>query len=232
MIRNHIKYDILSTKFFGKDDVGVLTRAPMGYFWTLPADGMGAFRPLAICQITGPILDPKRHLIAPGLNVPNMLQNFIWMSLMMTHVWSKSIFYNLPLLASPGKAATTNWNKADGTTWIVSWILLNTLLSLMWPCVKSRSSKVTRSKRQSQNRYWVWVVWCLENFEKKEVIISPSFQNFQNYKILDSRFIPMFNLHVLLKTIGSILKTELVTTIPAHHYFSPKLGEHDVIWRH
>ena len=38
--------------------------------------------------------------------------------------------------ASPDKAALSDWSKADGMAWIVYGILLGTLVSLLWPCVK------------------------------------------------------------------------------------------------
>ena len=126
-----------------------LTRAPMEYSRTLPADGGGGCfaPPPAICQTNHPILDPKTVFDSPGLDFPNMLQKFIWTALMTSQVGWKVKFLNIChcSLASPGKAAASNWNKADGTTWIVSLIILSTLLSILWPCVKSRSSKVTRS---------------------------------------------------------------------------------------
>ena len=59
----------------------VLTRAPMGYSRTLPADeggGGGAFRPFhpAICQTTGPILDPKTALDSGGLELSECVSKF------------------------------------------------------------------------------------------------------------------------------------------------------------
>ena len=56
-----------------------LTRAPMEYSRTLPADGVGAVSPPppAICQTNHPILDPKTVFDSPGLDFPNMLQKFI-----------------------------------------------------------------------------------------------------------------------------------------------------------
>ena len=46
-----------------------LTRAPMGYSRTLPADGGGRFGPPAICQTTGPILGPKTALDSSGFEL-------------------------------------------------------------------------------------------------------------------------------------------------------------------
>ena len=37
---------------------------------------------------------------------------------------------------------------------------LGSLISLLWPCVKSRSSKVTRSKRSSL-KFWVCITWYM-----------------------------------------------------------------------
>ena len=57
-----------------------LTGAPMGYSRTMPANGGGgAFRTPALlsAKLLGRFSFRKRHLIAPGLNFPNMLQNFI-----------------------------------------------------------------------------------------------------------------------------------------------------------
>ena len=47
-------------------------------------------------------------------------------------------FYYLSSLASPGKVAVSSWYEADEMAWIVSGILLSTMLSLSWRCVKSR----------------------------------------------------------------------------------------------
>ena len=48
----------------------LLTRAPMEYSRTLPADGGGGrFSPRAICQTTGPILDPKMAFDSTGLEL-------------------------------------------------------------------------------------------------------------------------------------------------------------------
>ena len=45
-------------------------------------------------------------------------------------------------------------------TWNVSGMFVSTLLSILWPCIKPRSSKVTKSKR-SGLKFWDWVVWYM-----------------------------------------------------------------------
>ena len=57
-----------------------LTRATMGYSRTLSVDGRGGGvspPPLLAVKPLDELSIQKRYLIAPGLNFPNMLQNFI-----------------------------------------------------------------------------------------------------------------------------------------------------------
>ena len=83
--------------------------------------GGGRFGPLAICQITGAILDPKttfdsswhefsEHVGKLYLKVADDVTGRV-----------EAHFYHLSLLASPGKPAVSNLNKADGTAWIEAW---------------------------------------------------------------------------------------------------------------
>ena len=57
----------------------LLTRAPMGYFRTMTTDGGGGtVSPLflAICQTTGPILDPKTAFDSSGLDLAEYFAEF------------------------------------------------------------------------------------------------------------------------------------------------------------
>ena len=85
----------------------------MGYSRTLPAHG-GAFRPPPSAKLLRRFSIRKRHLIAPGLNLPNILQDFICdvTDDVTGRVKSKIVVF-LSLLASPGKVAVSNWNKAE-----------------------------------------------------------------------------------------------------------------------
>ena len=127
--------------------INLLTRYTMGIPgpWP-PMVGRFAPNPLLIFKQLDRFLILKGHLVTSGLNLINMLQNFISTSLM-TSSDQRPDFYYLSLLVSPGKATVSNWNKADGTTWIASGKILRTLLSLLRPCAKTRSPKVTRSRR-------------------------------------------------------------------------------------
>ena len=84
-----------------------VTRASMGYFRTLPG-------PRAICRSTGPILDPKTVFDSPGLELCEYATKY---SLKFIHDVKDrvklNIFYYLSSLASPGKAAVSDLDKAD-----------------------------------------------------------------------------------------------------------------------
>ena len=89
-----------------------LIRAPMGYFRTRPAD-VWPFRPLPpprllSAKLLGRFPIRKRHLIAPDLNFPNMLQNVICYVTDDVTARVKGKITVLSLLASPGKAAVSN----------------------------------------------------------------------------------------------------------------------------
>ena len=81
-----------------------------------PADGgRVAFRPPAICQATGSILDPKTAFDSSGLELSDYL-NIIFICDVTDDVAGRvkgKILDFLSLLASPGKAAVSNWNKAE-----------------------------------------------------------------------------------------------------------------------
>ena len=119
-----------------------LTRTPMGYSRTLPADVGGGgerFGPPAICQTNGPILDPKTAFDSSGFEISEKIAQFYLNGTDgVTGRVKVQVFGYLPLLASPGKAAVSNRNKAVGTTLIVYGILLSTVLSFLWSSVKSR----------------------------------------------------------------------------------------------
>ena len=87
--------------------------------------------PPAICQINGPILDLKTSFDSSRLELSEYVAKF-YMSVTddVTSRVNGQTFEYLSLLASPGKAAVSDWNKADGTKWIMSERLLSTLLSL------------------------------------------------------------------------------------------------------
>ena len=86
-----------------------LTRAPMGYSRTLPADG-GTVSPPPL--LSAKPLDRfsirKLQLIAPGLNFPNILQDF--MSLMTSQIGSKVKLWLSALADFAG--AMPKWNKS------------------------------------------------------------------------------------------------------------------------
>ena len=133
----------------------------MGYSRTPPADrGGGRFAPLsALCQTNGPIIDPTTAFHeSSGLEISEYVAKFYLNVTDVTGRVKGQILEHLTLHTSPDKVAVSDWNEAHGTTWIVPGILLNTIISLLWPCVKSRSSRVTRPKR-SNLKFWVWVVW-------------------------------------------------------------------------
>ena len=126
-------------------------------------NGGGAFRPStlpAICQTNGLIIDPTTAFHeSSGLEISEYVAKFyLNVTDYVTGRVKGQILEHLTLLTSPDKEAVSDWNKAHGTTWIVPGILLSAIISLLWPCVKSRSSRVTRPKR-SNLKFWVWMVW-------------------------------------------------------------------------
>ena len=127
--------------------MSILTRVLMGYSRTLPADGGEGVSPPP--PLSSKLMDQfsiwKRHLIASGLNFPNKFQNVIWTTLMTSQVGSKVIFLIFLIAHFAGQSSRVK--KTDETTWIVSGILLSSLLSPLSPCDKSMSSKFTRSKK-------------------------------------------------------------------------------------
>ena len=80
-----------------------VTRALMGYSRTLPADG-GVSDPLLSAKLLDRFSIRKRHLIASGLNFPNM-SLFLKIADDVTGRVKGHFFHYLSLLASPGKAA-------------------------------------------------------------------------------------------------------------------------------
>ena len=101
----------------------ILTRTTIGYFRILSADGGGRFDPPPTTQrpsakLLDRFLTRKWYLIATGLTFPNVLQNFICGVTDDVTGRVQGVF--LPVLVSPGKAAISNWNKAEATTWNVS----------------------------------------------------------------------------------------------------------------
>ena len=83
-----------------------LTRAPMGYSLTLPADSGGGASPLLSTKLLGRLSIRKRYLISPGLKFLNMLQHFICDD--NDDVTGRVKCKVRDLLASPGKAAVPN----------------------------------------------------------------------------------------------------------------------------
>ena len=161
---------------------GVLTRALMEYSRHCPPMGGGRFGTL--CYLLNYWTDSRSE---NGIRYLRALNFRICCKILSEHHWwregpgQRSDFW-LSMLASPGKAAVSDWNKADGMTWIVSGILLSTLLSLLGPCIKSRLSKVTRTKR-SNLKCWVWWFWYMfldQIFVKNEIITLEHFLNAPN----------------------------------------------------
>ena len=118
----------------------------MGYSRTLPADeGGGTFRPPCylpnywtvnlITAFDSSGLELSEYVAKVYLKVTDDVTGRV-----------KGQIFLLSPPASLGKATVSNWNKADEKALIVSGILLSALLSLLWPCVKSMSSKVKRLK--------------------------------------------------------------------------------------
>ena len=76
---------------------------------TLPAKGGGAFRPPAICQTNGPILDPKTEFDSFGLEISEYVAKFcLSVTDDVTGRVKGQNFEYLSLLASPGKATTSD----------------------------------------------------------------------------------------------------------------------------
>ena len=90
----------------------------------------------AICQTNGPILDSKTAFDSSESELSECVTQFYPTVIDDVTGRVKGQIFEYPsLLVSPGKATVSDWNnKADGTTWIVSGILLSTLLRLLWPC--------------------------------------------------------------------------------------------------
>ena len=85
-----------------------LTRAPMGYSRTLPADG-GRSPSRAIYQNIGPILDPKTEFDSSGHELSEyVVKVYLKVTDDATGRIKGQIFNYLSLLASPGKAAVSN----------------------------------------------------------------------------------------------------------------------------
>ena len=91
-----------------------------------------------ICQASRPILDQKTAFDSSGLELPEYVSKF-YLNDVTDDVTGrvKGQIFILSLLASLGKAAVSNRNKANGTAWIVSGIPLTVLLSLLLSDVKS-----------------------------------------------------------------------------------------------
>ena len=123
-----------------KFHINLLTRTPIGYFRALPADageGRPPPLPLTICQTAGPILHLKTAVGSPGLELSEYVAKFYLKVTDDVTGWVKGQILNyLSSLASPGNAAELDQKKAAEMARLASGILLSTLLSLLWPCVK------------------------------------------------------------------------------------------------
>ena len=89
------------------------------FFKTLPPWDISGPRYLPYYN-TGSILVPKTAFGSPCREL-SMLQNLIWRSLITSHVSDtccdcRHMFW-MWSLASPGKAAVSDWSKTDETTW-------------------------------------------------------------------------------------------------------------------
>ena len=82
----------------------------MWYSQTLPADGGGGRLPSrAICQTTGPILDPNTEFDSPGHELSEYVAKVYLKDTDDATGRVKGYIFNyLSLLASPGKAAVSN----------------------------------------------------------------------------------------------------------------------------
>ena len=79
-----------------------------------PANRWGGGVPPAICQTTGPILDPKKAFDSSGLKLSEYAAKFIRDVTDDVTGWVKGTILDfLPLLVSQGEAAVSNWNKAE-----------------------------------------------------------------------------------------------------------------------
>ena len=86
-----------------------LTRAPMGYSRTLPADRGGRPPSRAIYQNIGPILDPNTEFHSSGHELSEyVVKVHLKVTDDATGRIKGQIFNYLSLLASPGKAAVSN----------------------------------------------------------------------------------------------------------------------------
>ena len=114
--------------------------------------------PPAICQTSGPIIYPKMSFYSPGLQLSGYIAKLYVKATDDVTDRIKCQFCDYPSLsASPGKAAVSNWNKADGTTWIMSGILLSIPLTL---CDLVSNQCHPRSKKMKL-KFWVWMVWSM-----------------------------------------------------------------------
>ena len=83
----------------------LLTRALMGYFRTLHADGGGRFGPSGYLPNYGPILDPKTAFDCPGLELSEYVTKYYLKINDVTGRVKGRIFYYPSSLVLPGKAA-------------------------------------------------------------------------------------------------------------------------------
>ena len=107
-----------------------VTLALMEYSRTLPADG-GPFRPPppAICQSNGPILDPETAFDDSGPELSQYVAKFYLNVIDDVTGRVKGQFFNICHCLL--RRAKQPYQKADGTKWILSKLLLSTLLSLL-----------------------------------------------------------------------------------------------------
>ena len=113
----------------------------------------GGGGPPAICQTTGPILDPKPTFSSPGMSLSEYIhKRYLKITVDATSQVKDKIFEHLSWLASPLTVAISYWNKAVETWWIVSGMFLSTHLSL-WDLLKSQSYLRPRGQRRSKCKF-------------------------------------------------------------------------------
>ena len=108
----------------GKSGQKILINPCPVVFSALPAVWGETFGPLLSVKILDGLLIQRRYLIAPGINLLNILGKFHLNVTMTSHVRSKSDFFlSSDVAGFNGRSSRSSRNKGDKTEWIVPGIL-------------------------------------------------------------------------------------------------------------
>ena len=109
----------------------------------------------SICQTTGLIIDPKTAFNSPMFDLAEYIAEcYVEVTDDVTGRVKVNIVYSLSLLASPGKAAITNWNKSRWNGIDRVWDASN------YPG-KHLVTSPSHCKKSSNLKFRAWVVRCV-----------------------------------------------------------------------